>query len=228
VPNFLVYQKPWYRDAALMAMVLRETGNLSLIRDWILSLRDPFDRNNHGMDEPDNIGQVLFLTSLVADRNHPIVSIALDSLSRFQKNNYVLGKTDYAEHPVYQTKWVKFGLKSLGLTDMYVIPKQYDSYSSLFWCDYTSEHVNGKNFDEASGKNYPYLVWAEDHFYQRTDAPIKRGVLGTIDYPLSWEQNASDAHYPGLTVLAKELVRQKLAFPHTWHAAEMFLLLIDR
>ncbi|WP_333483067.1 hypothetical protein [Spirosoma telluris] len=30
---------------------------------------------------------------------------------------------------------------------------------------------------------------------------------------MSWEQQASDAHYPGLTVLDKEFVKQKLAFP---------------
>ena len=227
VPNFMVYAKPWYRDAALMAMVMRETGNLRLIRDWILAIRDPFDRNNHGIAEADNPGQVLFLASLVSDKTHPAVPVALDSVKRFRKENYILGKTDYAEHPVFQTKWLKYGLKSLGLPDPYVIPKQYDSYSSLFWWDYKSEHVSGKKFAEKDSDHYPYLVWAEDHFYGRADAPEKRGIVGNLDYPLSWEQNASDAHYPGMTVLDKGLVKQKLAFPHTWHAAEMFLLLMD-
>ena len=50
-------------------------------------------------------------------------------------------------------------------------------------------------------------------------------MVGNLDYPLSWEQKAGKAHYPGLTVLDKGLVKQKLAFPHTCHAAEMFLLL---
>jgi hypothetical protein len=230
VPNFLVYRKPWYRDAALMAMVLRETNNLALIQDWIMAIRDPFDRNNHGMAEADNPGEVLFLVSLIADRYHPVVQMALDSVNRFRKEDYISGKTDYVEHPVFQTKWLKYGLQSLGLPDPYTIPKQYDSYSSLFWWAYKKEHVaatsvgatsvGGKKFDESSSNNYPYLVWAEDHFYSE-----KRGKVGNLDYPLSWEQQASDAHYPGLTVLDKDLVKQKLAFPHTWHAAEMFLLL---
>ena len=236
VPNFLVYFKPWYRDATLMAMVLRATDNLPLIRDWIMAIRDPFDRNNHGIAEADNPGEVLFLVSLVSDKNHPVVPMALDSIRRFVvtprppegSGPYIVGKTDYAEHPVFQTKWLKYGLKSLGLPDPYVIPKQYDSYSSLFWWDYKNEHTPGKKFEDTSSRNYPYLVWAEDHFYFRADVPEKRGILGNIDYPLSWEQRASDAHYPGLTVLDKELVRQKLAFPHTWHAAEMFLLLNER
>ena len=226
VPNFLVYAKPWYRDAALMAMVMRETGNLRLIRDWILAIRDPFDRNNHGIAEADNLGQVLFLASLVSDKTHPVVQMTLDSVKRFRKENYIIGKTDYAEHPVFQTKWLKYGLKSLGLPDPYVIPEQYDSYSSLFWWDYKKEHVVGKLFVEKDSDNYPYLVWAEDHFYSRAGAVEKRGILGNLDYPLSWEQNASDAHYPGMTVLDKGMVKQKLAFPHTWHAAEMFLSLV--
>lgn len=223
VPNFLVYAKPWYRDATLMAMVLRETGNVNVIRDWILALRDPFDRNNHGIAEADNIGQVLFLASLVSDKSHPVVVAALDSVKRFKREDYILGKTDYAEHPVFQTKWLKYGLKSLGLPDPYVIPKQYDSYSSLFWWAFKDEHVAGKKFSEKDSDYYPYLVWAEDNFYVD-----KRGIVGNLDYPLSWEQNASNAHYPGMTVLDKSLVKQKLSFPHTWHAAEMFLLLIDR
>jgi len=41
LPNIMVYKKLWYRDATLMAMVLKETGNLRLIKDWILNIRDP-------------------------------------------------------------------------------------------------------------------------------------------------------------------------------------------
>ncbi|WP_461068670.1 hypothetical protein [Spirosoma horti] len=223
VPNFLVYQKPWYRDAALMAMVLRQTRNLPLIHDWIMAIRDPFDRNNHGITEADNPGEVLFLVSLVADKTHPVVKMALDSVKRFEKEDYIIGKSDDADHPVYQTKWLKYGLKSLNLPDPYHIPRQYDSYSSLCWWAYTHEHVVGKKFAETSSLNYPYLVWAEDHFYHE-----KRGMVGTIDYPLSWEQQARDAHYPGLTVLDKDLIKQKIALPHTGHAAEQFLLLLDQ
>ena len=48
VPNPWVYTRPWYRDAAMLALVFRETGNLPLLRDWILGLRKPYDRNNAG------------------------------------------------------------------------------------------------------------------------------------------------------------------------------------
>ncbi len=224
VPNFLVYKKPWYRDASLMGMVMKKTGNLHLIRDWIMQIRDPFDRNNRGISEADNPGQVLFLISLVSDKNHPAVKITLDSVKQFHKENYIEGKSDFALHPVYQTKWIKYGLQSLGLQnlDHYVIPKVYDNYSGLFWWDYKKEHVAGQRFNQKNSVRYPYLVWAEDHFYGE-----KNGVVTDQDYPLSWEAYASQAKYPAMEAIDPELARQKISPPHTWHAAEMFLLLID-
>ncbi|MBD2757665.1 hypothetical protein [Spirosoma validum] len=225
VPNFLVYFKPWYRDAAQMAMVLRATDNLHLIRDWILAIRDPFDRNNQR--ETDNLGQVLFLVSLVSNKTHPVVPVVLDSARRFQTEKHIVGKTDNVAHPVYQTKWLKYGLKSLDLSDTYLIPKQADSYSSVFWLDYKTEHVDEKRVDDNFSNN-PFFGWAEDHFYDQANVSEKRGMVGNIDYPLSWQQRDIDAHYPGLTVLDRELVKQKIAFPHAWHAAEMFLLLNEK
>ncbi len=222
VPNFFVYAKPWFRDAALMGMVLKQTGNLHLIKDWVLGIRDPFDRNNHGISEADNPGQVLYLLSLVTDAKHPTVALVLDSARQFRKGNYVEGKTDYALHPVYQTKWLKFGLQALGLEDPYTVPAVADNYSSLFWWAFKDQHVPGPRFDANAAKLYPYLVWAEDHFYGE-----RHGVLGNRDYPLSWEQQASDARYPGLAVLDPQYVSLKLSAPHTWHAAEMFLLLAE-
>ncbi|WP_420147005.1 hypothetical protein [Spirosoma sp.] len=230
VPNFLVYYKPWYRDAATMAMVLRTTGNLPLIRDWILAIHDPFDHNNRL--ETDNLGEVLLLVSLVSDKNHPVVPVVLDSARRVRKENHIVGKTDNVAHPVYQTKWLKYGLKLLGLPDAYVIPKQYDSYSSVFWLDYKHDHVEATTTAEKQPDdnfaNNPFFGWAEDHFYDHSSGPAKRGMVGNIDYPLSWQQRDIDAHYPGLTVLDRDLVKQKIAFPHAWHAAEMFMLLHEK
>ncbi len=218
LPNFLGYEKPWYRDAALMAMVLKETNNLDLIKNWILSIRDPFDRNNHGMSEADNPGEVLFLISLVADKNHPAVKAVLDSAQQFVNQHALEGKTDYATHSVFQTKWMKYGLKSLGLSDPYQIPKHYDSYSALFWWDFQDQHVQGPRFEKENSTNYPYLTWAEDHFYNEHN-----GILGDRNYPLTWEAHASDANYSKLAILDKQLVDQKICLTHTWHASEMFL-----
>ena len=35
-------------------------------------------------------------------------------------------------------------------------------------------------------------------------------------------------YYEGMKVIAEEFVRQRLAAPHTWHAAEVFLYLIGQ
>ena len=72
LPNLFVYTKPWFRDAAMVALALERTGNAGLLRAWVADLRDPFDRNNAGHEEPDNLGQVLTLIALTGfDATHP-------------------------------------------------------------------------------------------------------------------------------------------------------------
>ncbi|HVN18078.1 MAG TPA: hypothetical protein VMU05_04875 [Dongiaceae bacterium] len=223
VPNFLVYPKPWYRDGAMMAMVLQRTGNLDLVRDWIMSLRDPFDHNNAGASEPDNLGEVLYMISCVSDRNHPLVAAALKQAESFRQGHYIVGKTDFGEHPVYQTKWLKFGLRSLGLPDdSPVVPKMKDSYASLFWWAFRDGQI-GPEFSVSDAMKYPYLAWARDHLSGEYTGPLSSG-----DYPLSWEVKASQANYAGMSVISPDFTNAELATPHTWHAAEMFLLLEDQ
>jgi hypothetical protein len=224
LPNRFVYRTPWYRDGAMVAMVLKATGNLDLLRGWILGLREPFDRNNAGETEADNPGQLLFLASFVADQTHPAVPKALEALRRYERRvesgPYVEGRSDFAPHPVYQTKWAKWGLRALGLPDPYVVPRGFDSYSALFWWDFREAHVAGPRFDVEAAQHYPYLTWAEDHFHGTTN-----GLVGDRDYPLTWESRASQADYQAIRPLAPAHADAQLAAPHTWHAAEMFLLL---
>jgi hypothetical protein len=224
VPNFYVYQKPWYRDGAMMALCLKATGNLALIGDWIRSLKEPYDRNNAGETEADNLGQALYLISCAADKSHPLVPRVLEEVKRFQVRDtnglYIKGRSDFAEHPVYQTKWLKYGLAALGLEDPYSIPALPDSYSSLFWMDYRDSHVAGT---EATDRGlYPYLGWATDHFQGKKLSPIS-----SHDYPLTWEIRASQADYAGMKLIDPVFTEQKTATPHTWHAAEVFLYLLD-
>jgi hypothetical protein len=222
VPNLLVYSEPWYRDAAMVAMCLEKTDNLHLIKPWILKLEEPFDLNNAGNREPDNLGQVLYLISLVSDSSHPLVEKVLNTIPEFQKDKHLDGSTDFSKHPVYQTKWLKFGLRALGLEDTYEIPKVFDSYSVLFWMDFKTEHVQGRGFSKNGIKNYPYLGWAEAHFHSR---PVPMSV--DEQYPLTWEARASQAKYDGMKLVSKEHTDRKICAPHSWHAAEMFLYLFD-
>jgi hypothetical protein len=230
LPNLIVYDKPWYRDAAMVCMCLEKTGNLHLVRDWILGLREPFDRNNASTCEPDNLGQALYLISLVANASHPLVKVILEEVEKFRTGDYIVGSTDSGQYPVYQTKWLKFGLRALGLPDPFQIPPVFDPYSALFWMDYREQHVPGPRFKQMSRERYPYLGWAEDHFYgdppgRVPASPMRAG--GGLVYPLTWEAFASEAKYEKMAVVSEEYVNLKLAAPHTWHAAEMFLRLLE-
>jgi hypothetical protein len=225
VPNYFVYPKPWYRDGAMMAMCFKETGNLDVIKDWVWGMSEPYDRNNAGETEADNLGQALYLISLFADRNHPLVPKILKELPRFEvqgpDGKYLKGRSDFAEHPAYQTKWAKFGLAALKLPDAYVVPKVQDSYSALLWWAYKDTYLFSQ--DAADRGSYPYLGWACDHFHGAKSSP-----LSACDYPLTWEQRASQANYEGMRVISEQYTQQRLAAPHTWHAAEVFLYLLEQ
>ena len=228
VPNFFVYDKPWRRDAAMMAMCLGETGNLELIKDWVMGLNDPYDRNNAGETESDNLGQTLYLLSLFTDKSHPLVGEILNEAAKYEVRDelglYIKGITDSHETPVYQTKWLKFGLKSLGLADDYNIPMVQDNYASLFWWDYKDSYMPGTTDAGEDWKHdrYPYIGWAADHFHRS-----RRNPISNRDYPLTWETQASQAHYEGMKMVDDIFVEQKTCVPHTWHTAEVFLYLIE-
>lgn len=231
VPNLLVYGKPWYRDAAMVGMVLEKTNNVDLIRGWIRGLTEPFDRNNvpagapadRAETEADNLGQVLYLLSLADNASHPLVGKVLEAARRFERSGGLFGRTDFADHPVYVTKWMKWGLAALGLEDPYTIPRLPDSYSSLVWWEYRREHVPTARFSKEAGDNYPYLAWAEAHFFRERPPALPRAE----SFPYTWEAEASQAKYEGMSVVSSEYTTRKIAAPHTWHAAEAFLYLLE-
>jgi hypothetical protein len=148
----------------------------------VLGLTEPYDRNNNGETEADNLGQALYLVSLVSDKNRPLVDKVLKEMPRFEVDapggKYLKGRSDFSFHPVYQTKWAKYGLRALGLPDPYVVPRIEDSYSALFWMDYRDTYVRS---EDARDLSYPYLDWACDHFHG-----LKRSPISNRDYPLTW------------------------------------------
>lgn len=228
LPNFFVYKKPWRRDAAMMAMCLNLTDNLTLIKDWVLNISDAYDMNNGVMqgkpeEEADNLGQTLYLLSLFTDKEHITVKNILNELPKWEVSDhnakYIKGRSDFQEVPVYQTKWLIYGLDKLEIEHDYSIPVIPDNYSSLFWWDYKEFHVKA---GEGSSEKYPYLGWARDHFYV-----MKNGLISDRDYPLTWETEASQADYSGMKIISSEYQQKKIAAPHTWHAAEIFLYLFD-
>lgn len=71
--------------------------------------------------------------------------------------------------------------------------------------------------------DYPYLTWAGSHHSVQ-----KKGKLSDRDYPLTWEAKASQADYRGMDLIDPAYARERLCTPHTWHAAEAFLDLLER
>ena len=223
VPNYFVYNKPWYRDSAMMGMVLKATNNLHLIKDWILSVSDLYDKNNAGNCEPDNLGQLLYLISLVDDKNNPMVEEIIEEAKRISENGLLKGITDFSNHEIYSTLWLKFALNELKIEcDFINIPEEFDSYARMFWMDRNGIE-RATEFTNEYNWLYPYLWWAVKHF---ENEPIDEKYL-EITYPMSWEKEASQAKYENIRQLSKTYADNLFSGPHTWHASEMFLYLIE-
>jgi hypothetical protein len=163
----------------------------------------------------------MFLISLASYKNHPLVPVIRREMRRFEKDHPIEGRSDFASHPVYQTKWTKYGLKCLGLDDFYEVPQVADSYAALFWWNYKANDRPGQEVIESD--DYPYLTWAGSHY-----AGLRKGKLSDQDYPLTWEAKASQADYRGMKVIDEAYVEARLCTPHTWHAAEALLYLLER
>lgn len=229
LPNPLVYRKPWRRDGAMMGMVLEATGNLHLVSDWVRSLDDPFDRNNGGREEPDNIGQTLWLLGRLGLGDSPLVRIAVEEAKkRLGKDGALAGTVDGRRHAVYSACWLRLGLEACGLDPSWVPAlDEYDDYGPLFWMRPEWVGAKASATTVEYDVRYPYLWWAKAHFHHlKNPADPAWDVSIPIPEPgrpMSWESNASEAHYEGIARISPAWAATRFAAPHTWHASEMFL-----
>ncbi|MBO5212450.1 MAG: hypothetical protein J6B60_02815 [Clostridia bacterium] len=223
VPNFYVYKTPWYRDGAMMALALEKTGNISLLKDWALSITELYDKNNSGNSEPDNLGQLAYILSFFVDKEYPLVKKIVEEAKRITVDGVLTGLTDYGHHEIYSTLWLKFGLERLGIDTSFIkIPKEFDSYAYMFWMDRAGIDTSTP-YENEYNEWYPYLWWAVKHFKKE---PIDEKYL-EIKYPMSWEICASEARYELIAPLSEEYAKNKCGSPHSWHAAEMFMYLLE-
>lgn len=224
VPNIYTYKKPWYRDGAMMALVLEKTKNLHLMRPWALSVKSLYDKNNKGNCEPDNLGQLALVLSYFADKDYPLISDIYNEAERIAENGVLTGLTDYGHHEIYSTLWLKLAFDKLDIrADFIKLPNEFDSYARMFWMD-KSEVETQTPFDNQYNEWYPYLSWAVYHF---NGDEIPKELL-EVKYPMSWEICASEANYEGIRPLSEEYANNKCSAPHSWHAAEMFMYLIEQ
>ena len=222
-PNILVYDEPWYRDAAIASMVLKETNNTNLITNWVLNIDEIYDKQNNGIKECDNLGELLYIISTQNKQNNKLISkIEKEAQQLIQNNtsqNYLKGKTDFLELPLYQSLWYKMGLESLGKQYIYDLPEQPDYYSITAWW---SKDTPKNNISLNYNANYPYLLYAAYHTSRNNTIPLNKNI-----YPLSWEKSASEANYNKMSILGNYYQEQHISPLHTWSAAELLLLLLD-
>lgn len=224
VPNIYVYDKAWYRDGAMMALVLDKTGNIDLLKDWALSITELYDKNNSGMSEPDNLGQLAFILSFFVDKNYPLVKDIINEAKRIMENGLLTGITDFNHHEIYSTLWLKYGLNKLKIDTSFInIPLEFDSYARMFWMDKT-EVEQKTEFVNVYDENYPYLWWAVKHF---ENEPVDESLINANIYPMSWERLASQAKYEKIAPLSEEYSSNSFSAPHSWHASEQFMYLIE-
>ena len=223
VPNIYVYNKAWYRDGAMMALALEKTGNINLLKPWALSVTDLYDRNNKGNCEPDNLGQLAFVLSFFVDKTYPLITKIVDEARRITENGLLTGLTDYNHHEIYSTLWLKLALERLDIDTSFIkIPNEFDSYARMLWM-YRQDVERQTPYENKYDEWYPYLWWAVKHF---ENEPIDEKYL-EIKYPMSWEICASEAIYENIAPLSEEYAKNKCGAPHSWHASEMLLYLIE-
>jgi len=223
-PNIIVYEKPWYRDAAITSMVLKKTNNTDLIKEWVMSISDIYDKQNGGVEEPDNLGELLFLLSTQEEKNEALIDQIEEEAEHLANTNpagyYIFGKTDFGDQHLYQNLWYKLGIESVGRSyhfNMDSIPE--DSYSKMaWWSDYEVKNKVNNPFSS----EYPYLSYAERHKLGTGEIALNENL-----YPLSWEFVASQAKYGNYVGIDEYMANAKVSPLHSWSASEFLLLLLD-
>ena len=231
MPNH-AYNCCFYRDGAYAAMVLKETGNISLIKNWVTSINSVYDHaRGTKVNESDSPGELLYLISFFPNECKRIKQKIIDEVERIKIKDkksgkyYISGLVDWKERANYSTKWLIYGMKANGMnTSKWEIPDaSKDDYADLFWMDF---HKDGTKFHKLiwQGKvwaqktfssniiAFPYLNIARAHYYDDSSYLL----LNDVSYPLSWEGNMAGKKDP-----------HDSSFTHVWSAAELFMYLIQ-
>lgn len=230
-PNVFAYKSVWYRDAAMGVMVLEKTHNISLVKEGIGTLSAIYD-NQNGEEEGDNIGEYIFMKSIVgggiASEKDTLLYEIEKHTKTYKNSSYIIGRTDGVENDYYATAWLKYALKSTTeISDVYSYPENGGGYKYLCWfaerpnvLSVIKHAFNNILFSKDIDYPYPYLDWALSHSFGDMQVPMANG------YPLSWESDGSKADFSKMSIIAPDTKGRSICFPHLWTASEMFLYLM--
>ncbi|MBR2391493.1 MAG: hypothetical protein IKB06_03255 [Clostridia bacterium] len=232
VPNILFFGETyWYKHTAMVAMALEKTGNLSQILPMINSITPAkiydYARNGNvaknGIQHIDNLGQVLYLMSLLDKPKQNVVNAVLTEVKKYEKNNpnvsgkkYIEALTDGYAYPAFQTKWLKFGMDSLGIdSSAYDVKGLTDWYHTSCWFYEKSTknklwmdlEVETEKLFNHNISTEPFITWGVLHAYQ-----AKIELPENIVYPLTHSGKISTEGY---------------SITHSHTASEMLLYLFD-
>lgn len=225
-PNFVTYKEPFYRDAAYVAMLCEETGNLEQIIPWIESISEIYDlQRGENIKEPDNLGELLYMQSLLPTPNWDFVDEIIEEAYRIRNNEGMLsGTMDGEEHPNYVTGWLKFGLESLGLdsSDWKLDSSIKDSYTDLLWF-FEDPALNEwrKSHSYYFNSLWPYIDYARGNFYNvDLDVYYKKNNESYMSY--------EPANSSAWGLIDKGLSEVKSSTPHIWSAVEMYFYYLNK
>jgi hypothetical protein len=238
------FQKPkptiWYRDIAYAGLFLEKTGRTDLIEKFVGGIETMYDMNR-GHGEPDNLGQILYLQSIMKNPNKRLINEIIREARRIKDaDGNLVGLTDGTPSAAYQNGWLIFALKRLGMDKVASEFNPQSSidgggYSRLLWFTKENAGKDGKSFDTPARKfpffRYLRLVKADlrRHFRKSTytDAAnqpwpyIQVGMLHSamLEDGDAWRQKGVR---PILTQVTSPVSWGDDTRPHIWHAIELF------
>lgn len=233
-PNILVYDAPFYRDAFMGALCLEKTGNMHLIESWLLEEKDIYDMQNREA-EADNLGEMLYLLSFIPSDSNKILRETLMAEIKKQSIHlgdflYIKGHTDGSLNAEFQTQILKIAFQKNKMNDNYTNAPESDAGDYYDLCWFTKGPNHSRNIERwykdlrfnYKDSPFPYLQWARAHYYNNSNA-----AFNCQQYPLSWEKRGGSAHFDGMHIISNDAVKERICYPHTWTAAEMFLKLYE-
>jgi hypothetical protein len=221
----------WYRDIAYVGLFLQAVNRTDLITDFVRNIDRMYDANRD-VKEPDNLGQILFLQSLLENPNNVLVNDIIAEARRIKDaDGNLIGTTDGSRSSAYQNGWLIYGLNALGLNS---IAREFNQqsdiddngYARLLWFTLPEKIVASRRkrnvsilptdwkgkYTNVDGQPYPYINIGKEHFNMRIRSGDwgggghKNPILTQVVYPITWGDGTR---------------------PHIWHDVELFMYLSE-